>query len=199
MPAFQERRRRREDGSSTISSYRMFWRGCLWQPLLAPAANLQRSAASGAAEDVASVQAEGPGVYELSLTCKQSPDKRIKVYCSAASSLRSDAVALVTDGGALRGFLDHALKEGHAIWYRCKATKDPEAAADATDKLLTAFDYAWLQQPGGRARSLVVRQRYLCCSFIKTGVDVKDGPPKFVQPKSGGIMSMLTGGRRSNR
>jgi hypothetical protein len=202
--SFQERRPRRELGSSTFSGYRRFWRGSEWQPFLTTGSSLAKATASGVAGDIAGDQHDGPGVYELALSCRGKPgepavaSRRIKVYASASSNVRSDMGALVRDGGGLRGFLDHALKEGHVVSLRVKPAKDSPAAAAAADKHLAAFDYAWLQQPGARARSLVVRQKYMCCGAIGTGLDIKEGAPKFVQPgkSGGGLLSMLSGKKR---
>lgn len=196
-PAFPKTRKRREDGSNKYSSYGMAWRGCPWQPLIASAKSLSQATSNGMARSIAEDQEPGPGAYELSIAYKDNPQKRIKVYIGAAESLRNAAVLLVTDGGDLRGFLDHALKEGHVVWIRCKRAKSSEDAAAIRDKILGVYDYPWVQQPGGRARSLTVRPSFLCCGCCcRTGVTIKEGPPKFVQPKTGGILSMLSGKKR---
>ena len=199
--AFPKSRPRRELGVSPVSGYRLAWRSYTWQPLLATASSLSRATANGTARSIAEDQDPGPGAYELAIAHKSTPHKRIKVYIGAAESLRDAAVLLVTDGGDLRGFLDHALKENHVVWLRCKPTANAEEAAAARDKVLGHYDYAWVQQPSGRARSLMVHPTYCCgCSCLcRTGMDIKEGPPKFVQPKTGGLLKMLSSKKSSKR
>lgn len=73
--------------------------------------------------------------------------------------------------------------------------QDEATAQEHVNQILDKYDYAWVVQPAGKPRSLVVRQKFLCCGAISTGVNVKEGPPKFVQQKSG-LLKMLSGSRK---
>lgn len=176
-----------------MSSYSMAWRSIPWQPLVASAPSFSRAVSNGTAREIAEVQEPGPGVFEIAIAHKDVPRKQIVVFIGATDSLREAAILLVSDGGDLRGFLDHAIKEKHVIWLRTKPTKTHEDAIEFRDKALGQYDYAWVQQTGARARSLVALPSFLCCGcWCRTGVNLRDGPPKFVQPKSEGLLSKLT-------
>jgi hypothetical protein len=101
-------------------------------------------------------------------------------------------------GASLAGWLDHALKKGHAVWLRARAAASAEAADACAERILGAYDYAWVAQPGARARSLVVRRETMCCC-VPAPPRINEGPPKFVAAagQGSGLLSMLSGKSRS--
>lgn len=195
--SFPKERQQRERGSGGLlaPSQKLFWRGCRWESFLAPASTFQRAASNAHAIDAANDMPNGPGVIEIAIANKKLPEKRIKVHIVAAESLRQLAQRLADDGGELRGFLEHACKNEHGVWFRYRTTKSLEDAHKFVDNTLDKFDYAWVQQPGARARSLVVSPIFCCCNSFRTGTRIEEGPPKFDVNK-GGILNMLSGRKR---
>jgi hypothetical protein len=197
--SFKERLPRREaaGGTSVFSRYRAFWRGAgatPWVPWLAPASSLRSALASAHARDLASDLPAAPGVFELALSPPDAPDTRVKVYVAASADLQRELVALCdAGGGSLAGWLDHALKKGHAVWLRARSVASAEAADACAERILGAYDYAWVAQPGARARSLVVRRETMCCCF-PAPPRINEGPPKFVAAggQGSGLLGMLS-------
>lgn len=191
--SFPTERSKREHGSGIIGT--LFWRGHTWTNFLPPANSFQNASRAGHAVDMAFDFPNSPGVIEIAITHAKVPGKRIKVFIKSVDSLQEYVHQLAYDGGELKGFLQHALKAHHGIWIRSKVTKSLEEGKDFVEGVLKKFDYAWIQQPGAKARSIVVRPTYCCCSHFNTGVILEEGPPKFETQKSR-VLGFLSGKKR---
>jgi hypothetical protein len=196
--SFGNLRPKREQGLSLFSGYRWSWSGCNWQPLLASAPSLLRANADGHAIDIAGDQTGGPGIYELAIAHKDQPHNHIAVYLGTAENVRESLFELMSERSELKGFLDHCLKENCVVWIRVKPRATIEAANAARDKALANYDFAWLNQPGARGRSLTLKPSYRCCGCMcksKTMV-LKEGPPKFLTQQKSGFKQMFSGKKR---
>lgn len=199
--SFGKLRPRREQGLSAFSGYKWAWSGAHWQPLLASGSSLEKATRDGIALTIAADQPNAPGIFELAIAHKEKPRSRVPVYVGAGESLRDELSALLADGGEVRGFLDHALKTNHVLWVRCKRKATPEAAVAARDAALADYDFAWIQQNGARARSLVLKPRrgccVCCCCCKAKRTQLTEGPPKFVAEKQkSGLSQMLSSKKR---
>lgn len=202
--SFGKLRPRREKGLSIFSPFRWSWSSCPWEPLLGGGSSLKRADRDGMATTIANDQPASPGIFELSIAHKNVPQKRVVVYLGAAENIRNELTTLVQDGGELRGFLDHGLKEGHVVWFRVQLKPSVAAATAAKDSALANYDYAWVNQPGAKGRSLMLRPEHSCCSGAccfcgkaKGRVTLREGPPKFLQEKQqSGLFQMLSGNSR---
>ena len=196
--SFGKLRPRREAGLSIFSGYRWSWGGAPWQPLLSNASSLQRALTDGVALEICSDQPTSAGIFELAIAHKDQPKDHITVYLGSGDNLRETLLNLIKDGGELAGFLNHALKEGHVVWMRVKTKSSPEAANAARDKALADYDFAWIQQPGAKARTLALKPQYKCCMCMckSKSMALKEGPPKFVTQQKSGLMQMLSSKKR---
>ena len=182
--SFGKFRPRREAGLSFFDNYRWSWFGAPWHALLkGKTFNLATvdGTAKQAAEDFPNISA----IFELAIAHTSKAGMRIAVYLGATDNLRETMVSLMTDGGHLRGFLDYALRNNHMVWMRYKRKPGLEAANKARDDVLADFDFAWIQQPGARGRSLVLKPTYGCCGCLckSNGLMLAEGPAKFMPEK----------------
>ena len=196
--SFGKLRQKREQGLSLFSGYRWSWGGAPWQPLLASASSLQRATSDGTAVNIAGDQTGGPGLYELAIAHKDQPTNRIAVYLGAAENVREALFQLMGERSELKGFLDHCLKENCVIWLRVKTKSTVEAANVARDKDLADYDFAWIQQPGARGRSLTLKPQYGCCGCMCKGktMALKEGPPKFSTQQNSGFKQLFSSKKR---
>jgi hypothetical protein len=195
--SFGKLRPKREEGLSIFSGYRWAWGGAYWQPLLASASSLQRATTDGTAVNIAGDQTGGPGIFELAIAHKEQPANHIAVYVGAAESVRDALFELMSERSELKGFLDHCLKENCVVWLRVKSKGTIETANAARDKALANFDFAWLNQPGARGRSLTLKPNYRCCGCMckSKSMVLKEGPPKFLTQQKSGFKQMFSGKR----
>ncbi|KAH7618933.1 hypothetical protein NADE_005781 [Nannochloris sp. 'desiccata'] len=196
--SFGKLRPKREQGLSLFSGYRWSWGGAPWQPLLASASSLLRATSDGTAVDIAGAQTGGPGIYELAIVHKDQPTNYIAVYVGAAANVREALFELMSERSELKGFLDHCLKENCVVWIRVKPRATIEAANAARDRALANLDFAWVQQPGARGRSLTLKPHYQCCGCLCKGkrMILKEGPPKFLTQQKSGFKQMFSGKKR---
>jgi hypothetical protein len=181
---FPSSKHKRENGTGIDMGYSLTWRGCEWHPLIAPSPNLQKALSSGPSLSIAQDLHPGPGFFELAIAPKDKTSKRVEVYIEASENLRDAVVALIDIKCKYKGFFDHALKENHCVWIRYKTTSSYENSKREVNKILDKYDYAWVQQNYGSARTLALKPRLFCGCCCRTGWDIIEGAPKFSKNES---------------
>jgi hypothetical protein len=181
---FPDSKQRRERGTGLDVGYSMIWRGCEWDPLIAPAPNLQKALASGPTMSLDEDMHPVTALFQIAIAPKDATLKRTEGNLEYTENLRDSVKEFLSVRGKYKGFLDHALKEKHCLWIRFKSMSSYDNAKRDGEKILDKYDYAWVQQRSGPARTLALRPRIFCGCCCRTGFDIVEGPPKFSKEES---------------
>lgn len=144
-----------------FSTYKWFWRNCVWERFLLPNsagfafAHLNHKSH----EDIMSLSAK-PGVYEFAIS--KGSGRRYKIYIGESGSIRKRHQTYVKTGDHLVLLLDATLKDGCTIWRRCRYVKTKQKAVAWEAYFLEKYSYAWNARKNKRKRNIKIVTSYFC-------------------------------------